>query len=106
MKIYVTIFALLFTVLLSCERKKTEPIYIQAEKPCTCEDSVRIEMLEGRIGVLENQVAARKMELDSVKSKLFIESYKVERVKYYLNICLRNPSQDKFLKGWVRRAIE
>jgi hypothetical protein len=43
---------------------------------------------------------------DSIANQLFLARYKLERVKYYLNICLRNPSQDKFLKGWIRRAIE
>lgn len=41
-----------------------------------------------------------------LKTKFFIASYKIEKVRYYLNICLKNKSQDKFLKGWVRRAIE
>lgn len=43
---------------------------------------------------------------DSVAAKLFLAQYKLERVRYYLKICLRNPSQDKFLKGWIKRAIE
>ena len=44
--------------------------------------------------------------IDSLSSKLFVANFKIERVKYYLNICLKNPSQDRFLKGWVRRAVE
>lgn len=42
---------------------------------------------------------------DSIAKKLFLASYKLERVRKYLKICLRNPSQDKFLKGWIKRAI-
>jgi hypothetical protein len=44
-------------------------------------------------------------ETDSLKTKLFIANYKMERVKYYLKICLRNPKQDRFLKGWINRAV-
>jgi hypothetical protein len=44
--------------------------------------------------------------IDSLTSKLFVSNYKLERVRYYLKICLRNPSQDKFLKGWIKRAIQ
>lgn len=29
----------------------------------------------------------------------------VENAKYYLNITVRNPSQDKFLRGWMNRAF-
>jgi hypothetical protein len=47
-----------------------------------------------------------KKTLDSIATELFVANYKIERVKYYLNICLRNPSQDKFLKGWIKRAVK
>lgn len=43
---------------------------------------------------------------DSLTTQLFLAKYRIERVKYYLNICLKNPSQDKFLKGWIRRAVQ
>lgn len=36
---------------------------------------------------------------------LFIERYKIERVKYYTKIVQNNSSQIKFLVGWVLRAI-
>jgi hypothetical protein len=43
--------------------------------------------------------------IDSLSSKLFLAEYKIQRVKYYLNIAIKNPSQTKFLKGWIKRAI-
>lgn len=43
---------------------------------------------------------------DSLSTNLFLANYKVEKVKFYLAICLRDKTQDKFLKGWVRRAVE
>lgn len=42
---------------------------------------------------------------DSLKTAIFLANYKIEKVRFYLNICLKKPSQDKFLKGWIRRAI-
>jgi hypothetical protein len=42
---------------------------------------------------------------DSLKTELLLAQYKLNRVSFYLNICLKKPSQDKFLKGWIRRAI-
>lgn len=44
--------------------------------------------------------------IDSLKLELFLNKYRIEKVRYYLNICLKNPSQDKFLKGWIKRALE
>lgn len=43
---------------------------------------------------------------DSLNNKLFLTNYKIEKVRYYLKICDRNTSQVKFLRGWIRRAIE
>lgn len=47
-----------------------------------------------------------RIQLDSTKQVLFLSNYKIEKVRYYLNITLRNSSQDKFLKGWIRRALQ
>jgi hypothetical protein len=47
-----------------------------------------------------------KHTIDSLKTALFLSEFKVTKVRKYLNICLHNPSQDKFLKGWIKRAIQ
>jgi hypothetical protein len=46
-----------------------------------------------------------KEKSDSLRVELLISQYKVERVKYYLAIVDRNPSQLKFLRSWIRRAV-
>ena len=51
-------------------------------------------------------ITGDRERLDSAISAMQIANFKLERVRYYLNITLKNPTQDKFLKGWVRRAIE
>jgi hypothetical protein len=50
--------------------------------------------------------AVQKKTIDSLNTELFLSEFRVERVRYYLNICIKNPSQDKFLKGWIKRAIQ
>ncbi len=51
-------------------------------------------------------IKENKRQTDSLRSALQVARFKLERVRFYLNICLRNPTQDRFLKGWIRRAIE
>ncbi|KFC19360.1 putative peptidoglycan-binding domain-containing protein [Chryseobacterium sp. FH1] len=41
-----------------------------------------------------------KIAKDLLHHKLIIKN-----AQYYLNITIKNPSQDKFLKGWMRRAL-
>lgn len=56
--------------------------------------------------VLTQVDTACNRENDSLRTALFQAQFKVNKVRYYLKICLRNPSQDKFLKGWIKRAIQ
>lgn len=55
---------------------------------------------------LQSNCDQLKKENDSLRSKLFLANYKVEKVRFYLNLTIKNPSQTKFLKGWVKRAIQ
>ncbi len=43
--------------------------------------------------------------VDSLKTALFIEKYRLERIRYYIGIVDRNSSQEKYLKGWIKRAL-
>ena len=54
-----------------------------------------------------------KAQYDSLRAvnnviahKLFVDEYKLERIKFYLHICMRSPKQDKWLKGWILRSIK
>jgi hypothetical protein len=43
---------------------------------------------------------------DSLRTALFNANYKLTRVKYYLHIAIKHPSQQKFLTSWISRAIK
>jgi hypothetical protein len=47
-----------------------------------------------------------KHKKDSIYGKLFVARFKIEKVKYYHAICIRKPKQEKYLKGWIIRALE
>jgi hypothetical protein len=47
-----------------------------------------------------------KHKSDSLSVQLFLANYKVEKVKFYLNLVQKKPSQAKFLKGWIIRAVK
>lgn len=104
---------ILFVCLVSCNQSN----------PVNCdelrrEDSIRISQSIAYIDTVEVPVFINKCDSlyslvkklqkanDSLSERLFLSSYRVEKVKYYLKICDRNPSQSKFLKGWIRRAVE
>ncbi len=42
---------------------------------------------------------------DSMAMWLRAARQKLNKINYYVNICNRNPKQDKFLRGWMNRAL-
>ncbi len=43
---------------------------------------------------------------DSLRRRLNTAEYKLQRIRYYVGICNRNPDQSKFLRGWLNRVVE
>lgn len=86
--------------------------YIEPQKTICDELGQRVFNCDSALNVRDEQLTAARDSLklmalqnDSLKADLFLSNFKVEKVRYYLNICLKNKTQDKFLKGWIRRAI-
>jgi len=84
---------IIISLFLSC-KTNTEPAAIVTIPPVIIQQDCtkKIDSLKARI--------------DSLKTALFLSNNKVEKVRFYLNICLKKPSQDKFLKGWIKRALK
>ncbi|MBC7947751.1 MAG: hypothetical protein H7Y42_07715 [Chitinophagaceae bacterium] len=95
---------IIFFLAFGC-KNKPEPLAVIRDSTLTVEptwmatDSVIMVSRPDTCGMIS-------LRVDSLKTALFLANYKLEKIRYYLNICLRNPSQDRFLKGWVRRALE
>ncbi|MBC7845557.1 MAG: hypothetical protein H7Y10_03595 [Flavobacterium sp.] len=59
---------------------------------------------------VSNEIFEHKYDslLRVVKKKndsLFLERYKIERIKYYNKIVQKNKTQLKFLSGWINRVV-
>ena len=104
-----TIFLCLLTALMiSCKpsvQKTVEPV-IQVP------DTVYVEVPvinQERIKELESDVQFWKHQVDSLKITISYEDYmnarRMEKVKYYISICEKKPSNKKFFYGWIKRTI-
>jgi hypothetical protein len=108
------IYILLLLSVVSCKSVQTKTVYeIQAKTDTlTVRDTVNVidtfyVEYQTTDTVFVPKVDTIKIgNCDSLKERLFVSDYKLQRVRYYLNIAIKNPSQTKFLKGWIRRAIE
>lgn len=84
---------------------------VQVSTP-TIEMGQRAFLCDSALNVRDMQLVSARDSIkkllhknDSLKANLFLESFKVEKVKYYLSICKKNPTNNKYLKGWVIRAV-
>ena len=107
------IYILLLTFV-SCKSVQTKTVYEIQTKTDTltlCDtiniiDTFYVEYKKTDTVFIQNTDTIILGNCDSLKERLFVSDYKLQRVRYYLNIAINNPSQTKFLKGWIRRAIE
>jgi uncharacterized coiled-coil protein SlyX len=104
-----TIFLCLLTALMiSCKpsaQKIVEPV-IQVP------DTVYVEVPvinEERIKELESDVQFWRHKVDSLNTTISYEDYinarRMEKVKYYISICEKKPSNKKFFYGWIKRTV-
>lgn len=42
---------------------------------------------------------------DSIEYEDYINARRIEKVKYYINICEKNSKQKKYFYGWIKRAV-
>ena len=76
-----------------------DTVYIEAPAPSTA------SILRDTI-YLSNSCDKLQSLIKRKNDSLFIERFKVERVRYYARIVQKNSTQSKFLLGWVLRAIK
>lgn len=71
-------------------------------------DTLIIEHLE-RIDSLLNQLQKSQDSIrfyrDSVEYKNYINARRIEKIKYYINICNKNTKNKKYFFGWIKRTM-
>lgn len=108
MKIYNILIYLIGLFFISCVSK---PIVVSEKKYIIVKDTIRDTIIDIQYS---NYIKAQYQykldsvikEKDSINRELFVNKYKLNRVNYYTNIVDKKPSQLKYYKGWIKRAIK
>lgn len=53
--------------------------------------------------ILQNEEL--KQKYDSVEHVCDVNTYKLNRIEYYVDICAKNSKQKTYLYGWIRRVL-
>lgn len=64
------------------------------------------ERLAAENKALQRRVDSMQVASDTLAARLLHARLMIENARYYLRIANRSPSQQKFLRGWMNRALE
>jgi hypothetical protein len=69
---------------------------------------VAIKLAQIIVGVTpDGAVGSKTLErLNICTAEKFMPAYALAKIQRYVNICMKDRSQSKFLLGWIRRALE
>jgi hypothetical protein len=106
------LFILIFLFLSACNSRQVTTVEPKVTKPLLAEHKCpEPVIIHDTVLVHDTIVDSKKYDslLVVIKKKndsLFIERFRLERVKYYNKIVQKNKSQLKFLSGWINRAVQ
>lgn len=70
-------------------------------------DSIAInELILLKEELRKTKDSLRIINNDTINGELFVAKYKLERIRYYRDICVKRPTNKKFFMGWVNRVLD
>lgn len=104
---------ILFFILAGCKQAERKPVIIEKPVETVRIDTVFIPKID-TVYIVKPNVSVLNLQksIDSLKGannklgkELLHNKLIIQNAKYYLNIANKNPSQQKFLRGWMNRAL-
>lgn len=72
-------------------------------------DTIPCDTVREKDTALMAQIIRQQKTIDSLKTKLFVAKYKIERIRYYYQIAQKNQNKSsyfKFLLSWLQRTLK
>lgn len=66
------------------------------------EDSVKIDSLNRLLDTVCDSLIFYR---DTILYDNYINARRIEKIKYYINICEKKPTNKKYFFGWIKRAV-
>lgn len=83
---------------------KPDTVFVKVEKTDTVLID-RVNELDSLVKALKQAQDSTKFYRDSVYYINYINSRRIEKIKYYIKICDKNTKNKKYLFGWIKRTI-
>lgn len=96
---------LIFLCILGCPSKKQlvnnnccDTVIIRD----TVKDEINIQQLEQYIQQLEDSITKLNT---TILYETYINARRIEKIKYYIDICEKKPNNKKYFYGWIKRTM-
>lgn len=83
---------------------KPDTVFVKVEKTDTVLID-RVNELDSLVKALKQSQDSTKFYRDSVYYINYINSRRIEKIKYYIKICDKNTKNKKYFFGWIKRTI-
>lgn len=83
---------------------KPDTVFIDVKKTDTVLID-RVNELDSLVRALKQAQDSTKFYRDSVYYKNYINSRRMEKIKYYIKICEKNTKNKKYFFGWIKRTM-
>lgn len=106
MRNLISITTLISILLFSCYNPKNDCSQIEKQYAAQI-DSIKLKnvSLLQIISIVENKNKELEKNIYVLNDSITYKNIQINDVKKYLKICIKDPSQNKFLLGWCRRAV-
>lgn len=81
-----------------------DPTIEMGQRTFLCDSALNVRDME--LKASRDSARILKLRIDSINTKLFLETYRVEKVRYYIQICNQSPVKKKYFFGWIIRAVK
>ena len=83
---------------------KRDTVFVEVEKTDTVLID-RVNELDSLALALKQAQDSMKFYHDSVYYQNYINSRRIEKIKYYIKICDKNTKNKKYFFGWIKRTM-
>lgn len=85
-------------------KTKTDTVFVEVVRVDTVLAD-RVNELDSLVKALKQAQDSTKFYRDSVYYQNYINSRRIEKIKYYINICNKNTKNKKYFFGWIKRTM-
>lgn len=94
------------TLMVACNTKPSKTSNLEKVDTFICKTDTLYYPDTVYVGMADHLVDSLAADNKNLAQQLLNAKLKLKNIEYYVNLAAKNPSQQKFLVGWLKRPLE